>query len=68
LEVQKLAVKNFTLLRSDPAHPSLHLKRIRGLWSVRVGHGYRALGIPMEAGICWHWIGTHADYDKLVAK
>ena len=65
-DVQNLADKNFALLNSAPSHPSLHLNRIRDLWSVRIGHGYRALGVATETGICWHWIGSHADYDKLL--
>lgn len=65
-EVRALADKNYALLKADPRHPSLHFKRIGELWSVRVGEHYRALGTDVEGGICWLWIGTHAEYDKLV--
>lgn len=64
--VQSLADKNFGLLKSNPHHPSLHLKRVGRLWSVRVGLHHRAIGIDYEAGIARIWIGTHADYDKRV--
>lgn len=64
--VRKLADKNFQLLKSDPYHPSLHFKRIDQVWSVRVGAHYRALGMDAQDGIVWFWIGSHADYDKLV--
>jgi hypothetical protein len=30
LEVQKLADKNYRLLKSDPSHPSLHFKKVGG--------------------------------------
>jgi hypothetical protein len=40
--IQGLADKSFALLKTDPHHPSLHLKRIGKLWSVRVGLHYRA--------------------------
>jgi len=33
---------------------------------VRVGEHYRALGLDKPAGVAWFWIGTHADYDKLL--
>jgi len=66
-EVRELADKNYQLLKSDPRHPSLHFKKIGDLWSVRIGSHYRALGTPVEGGIYWIWIGTHADYDKIVA-
>ena len=65
-EVRGLADKNFSLLKSDPRHPSLHFKRIGDLWSARVGDHYRALGIKVEEGIHWIWIGTHAEYDRMV--
>jgi hypothetical protein len=63
-DARDLADKNFALLKSDPRHPSLRLKKLGNLWSVRVGDHYRALGTEVEGGIYWIWIGTHADYDK----
>ncbi|MEW6713321.1 MAG: hypothetical protein AB1403_26105 [Candidatus Riflebacteria bacterium] len=69
-EVQQLADKNFDLLKSDPHHPSLHFKKVddgRKLWSVRVGLQYRALGREKPDGIVWFWIGTHAEYNKLLS-
>lgn len=66
LPVRALADKNYKLLRTDPRHPSLHLKRIGPLWAVRVGEHYRALGIDVRDGIQWFWIGTHAEYDHLI--
>ncbi|GAA6618411.1 hypothetical protein NUACC26_042220 [Scytonema sp. NUACC26] len=35
---------------------------------VRVGLDYRALGVEVETGISWFWIGTHAEYDKLIGE
>jgi hypothetical protein len=65
-EVRSLADKNFQLLKADPKHPSLHFKKIGRLWSVRVGAHYRALGLDKPDGVVWFWIGSHADYDKLL--
>jgi hypothetical protein len=45
ISVQKLADKNYELLKQNPKHPSLHFKKIGELWSVRVGLNYRALGV-----------------------
>ena len=64
--IRAAADKNFVLLKENDRHPSLHLKRIGDVWSVRVGIQYRALGSDVEGGILWFWIGTHADYDRLV--
>lgn len=65
-EVRRLADKHFALLQADPRHPSLGLKRIGSLWSARLSERYRAPGTDVEGGIAWFWIGTHAEYDRLV--
>lgn len=66
-DIRGLADKNYQLLKSNPRHPSLQFKKIVDFWSVRIGLHYRALGIPVTDGVYWFWIGTHADYDKIVA-
>lgn len=69
--VRRTADKYFNLLRSDPRHPSLHLKKIGDLWSVRAGIHYRAVGMdtPNEGkGILWFWIGSHAEYDRFIKR
>ena len=65
-DVRETADKNFQLLKADPRHPSLHLKRIGAVWSVRVGDRFRALGHEVPEGIQWFWVGSRADYDKIV--
>jgi len=67
-EIRSLARRTFTLLRESPTHPSLHFKQVNNgrYRSVRVGLHYRALGIPVADGVLWFWIGSHAEYDKLV--
>jgi hypothetical protein len=60
-------LKNYELLKENPRHPSLQLKRIEELWSVRVGKHYRAIGIDAPGGIQWIWIGSHNEYDKFIA-
>jgi len=65
-EVQQLARKNYELLKKDPKHPSLHLKQVKNMWSVRVGAHYRAVGTDHHGYILWFWIGSHAEYDRLI--
>jgi hypothetical protein len=67
-ELQSLAHKNFALLKSQPSHPSLHFKTVGNgrFHSVRVGLYHRALGLPVPGGVHWFWIGSHAEYDKLI--
>lgn len=64
--VQRVADKNYELLKENPKHPSLHFKKIGEYWSVRVGIRYRALAIESNGELIWFWIGSHAAYDKLI--
>ena len=64
--VRRLADTNYQLLKTNPRHPSLHFKRIGRFWSVRVGLHFRALGVDASDGVIWFWIGSHAEYDKLI--
>ncbi len=69
--VREVADNYFSLLKKNPKHPSLHLKKIGDLWSVRAGIHYRALGIETEdkpKGILWIWIGSHAKYNQLIKR
>ncbi|MFL6215647.1 MAG: hypothetical protein ACJ74J_17325 [Blastocatellia bacterium] len=65
-DVQRLADKSFVLMRQDPKHASLHLKKVGRFWSVRVGLHYRALAVEDDNHLVWFWIGSHTDYDKLI--
>jgi hypothetical protein len=63
---RELADRNYALLKENPRHPSLHLKKVGRFWSVRIGMRHRALGVDIDDGILWFWIGSHADYDALI--
>jgi len=65
-EPRSLADRCYALLKSNPRHPSLHFKPVGQYWSVRVGLRYRALAVPVSEGLVWFWIGTHAEYDRLI--
>jgi len=64
--IQELADRCFDFLKAQPGHPSLHLKKVGRYWSVRVGRKYRALSVEVDQDLLWFWIGTHAEYDKLI--
>jgi hypothetical protein len=49
-EIQKLADKNFELLKRDPRHGSLRFKKVGAYWSARVGLRYRAMS---QGRICY---------------
>ena len=68
--VREQARSCYRLWCDNPAHPSLHFKKIHGqegLYSVRVGLGWRALGLLEGDTISWFWIGSHAEYDALIS-
>lgn len=65
-QVRRLADANYALLKRDPQHPSLQFKKVGRYWSVRVGLRYRALARELEDGYLWFWIGSHADYDRMI--
>lgn len=55
--------------KENPHHRSLRFKHVhatRPIYAARVGLGYRALGIVEGDIIVWFWIGTHAEYDRLL--
>jgi mRNA-degrading endonuclease RelE of RelBE toxin-antitoxin system len=64
--IQDLADKQYQLLKSNPRHSSLRLKKVGKYWSVRVGIHYRAAAVQIDEGLLWFWIGRHAEYDDLV--
>ena len=69
--VQDQAARAYALWESDPHHASLSFKRVSQrqlIYSVRVGTGYRALGLQEGDRMYWFWIGSHADYDSLVRR
>ena len=65
-DIQKLANQAYEHLKQDPRYPSVRLKKVGRFWSARVGANYRAVAVESEDGLVWFWIGTHAEYDKLL--
>lgn len=65
-ETRELADRCYDLLKKDPHHPSLRLKKVGPYWSARVGLHYRAVAREADDGLIWIWIGTHSDYDTFI--
>lgn len=65
--IRELADKNFALLKADSSYPSLHFKKVGRFRSVRVGRDFPALAIEIDDGLLWFWIGSHVEYDRLIA-
>jgi len=71
LHVRRQAREAYRLFQENPGHPGLRFKQVYSdppIWSVRVGIGYRAVGAVHGATVIWFWIGSHAEYDRLLAQ
>jgi hypothetical protein len=69
--IQKQARKSYRRWKTDPGHPGIDFKRVGNkspVWSVRVGIGWRALGLKQSDNVLWFWIGSHAEYDRLLKQ
>jgi hypothetical protein len=69
--IQKQARSAFQLFKLYPQHPSLKFKKLpphAELWSVRITNDYRAVDRWRGDVILWFFIGSHADYDKLLNR
>jgi mRNA-degrading endonuclease RelE of RelBE toxin-antitoxin system len=70
-EQKKSAKAACRLFQDNPNHPSLNFKKLpphEDIWSVRITGGYRAVGRWKNDLILWFFIGSHADYDKLIQR
>ena len=66
--VQRQARKQYALFKQNPQHPSLQFKQIvDDLVSVRVTQNYRALGWRRGDVVLWFWVGSHAEYDRIIS-
>jgi hypothetical protein len=70
-ELRNRADKQFSLLKTNPQHPSLRFKKVgdrhgNEIWSARVTLNYRALAIKRADGYLWFWMGNHQDYELLI--
>ena len=68
-DIRRQAQRSYRLFRTDPRHPSLRFKKVdeeSNVYSVRIGLGYRALGVKEGSTVVWSWIGSHAECDHLL--
>jgi hypothetical protein len=53
-------------LAANPQHPSLQFKKVGRFWSARITDDFRALAHLKGDTYHWVWIGTHAEYDRMI--
>ena len=69
--VKARARRAYALWRQNPSHPGIHFKRVHDrepIYSARIGLGWRALGLLESETITWFWIGSHAEYDRMLER
>ncbi|HLL89353.1 MAG TPA: hypothetical protein VK324_08620 [Tepidisphaeraceae bacterium] len=69
--IKRQAREAYRQFAADPSRPSLKFKKLpphNDIWSVRVTNSYRAVGRWRGNVIVWFFIGSHADYDKLIDR
>ncbi len=70
-QVQEQARAAYRQFQRDPSHPGLRFKPVHPsepIYSARVGRGYRAVGVLSGDTMIWYWIGSHAEYDRLISR
>ena len=66
-DVRRRAYKAYRLWRANPFAGSLRFKRVsqrEPIYSIRIGRGYRVLGLLEGDTIYWYFIGNHDDYKR----
>jgi hypothetical protein len=66
-----MARKNYGVWKDNPGYPGLQFKLVglhKPVFSIRVRVGYRALGLKVDDGIIWFWIGSHAECERLISQ
>jgi hypothetical protein len=69
--VQAKAREAYALWLENPRHPSLQFKKVHDrydIFSARVDLHWRALCVKDADEFIWFWIGTHADYDRILSQ
>jgi len=69
--IRRQAREAYQQFKRDPHYPSLQFKcihAVKPIYSARITIDYRAVGILSGDEIVWFWIGSHADYDKLIQQ
>ncbi|WP_442951447.1 ParE family toxin-like protein [Oscillatoria sp. CS-180] len=68
-QVQEQTRAAYRQFRDDPSYPSLRFKKVHPklpIYSARINKSYRALGQLDGDTVIWFWVGSHAEYDRLL--
>jgi hypothetical protein len=65
-EIKPAARKQYRLWKDNPRHPPLPFKKVGPFWSARITEDYRSLALLQNDIYHWFWIGTHAEYERIL--
>ena len=68
-QVQEQARRAHQQFLADSSHRGLRFKQVHGsrpIYSARVGLSYRVHGTRDRDTVVWFWIGSHAEYDRIL--
>lgn len=69
--IRTQAREAYRMFKADPWHPGLNFKKVSAtqpLYSARVTLDYRVIGIRDNDTIIWIWIGSHTEYERILAS
>ena len=69
--IKTQTIKAYRIWKKNIHHPGIQFKQIHKaepIYSVRITLSYREIGVKEKNTIVWFWIGSHAEYDKLIAS
>jgi hypothetical protein len=70
-QVQEQTRAAYRQFKEDPSYPSLRFKKVHPdllIYSARISKSYRAVCQLDGDTAIWFWIGSHAQYDRLLEQ
>ncbi len=70
-QIQQQTREAYRRFKQDSSHPSLHFKKAHAklpIYSARISSSYRAVGQLDGDTVIWFWVGSHAEYDRLLSQ
>lgn len=70
-QVQEQTRDAYRLFKENPNYPSLRFKKVHPelpIYSARISNNYRAVGQLDGDTAIWFWVGSHAEYDRLLSQ
>ncbi|MEG4281899.1 hypothetical protein QUB68_02125 [Microcoleus sp. A006_D1] len=70
-QVQEQTRDAYRQFKENQNYPSLRFKKVHPelpIYSARISNNYRAVGQLDGDTVIWFWVGSHAEYDKLLSQ